>query len=876
MIGQLLLIVSLLVFVGFLVFKPQADTFCDDHRVGCSLTTGFVSTGVAVLVGYLVLFGWTIQKAGRYYRRLARGTPERLMPTSPRVRASDIVGREHLAETVARESSFARNGAPILVVGEAGSGKTTFLLRLTQHLAEIGFVPVDVRLRGTSLPLNFRQLAQDEFVRRIDPVVRAETDAKRVWRKLCTQGAVVVLADGLDDVALDLPRRERDHVIRAALLDARNEQLPVVATTRPESVPLAASASLFELAPLEELEALEYVAKRAALGDPEDRKRVADIVSAGQITHSPLYLNVISALFRLKQLPGDVGQAKELLLVELLDAWIGLLGQGSLRPEVEVEAFQRKRILERLSAAAYAMTLGTTAEMNLSQLENMLSNMAVSGAGRDIETGLMVDGANQLELIDTHVLEKDISIQFNHAITQAYFTSRYLQHNRDATAPLLDEAGSDALEAIIMSAAKSPDDAAATVSGLLTRAKTLDGDSALSFRIGAHTLTAISKAHALSGQAASAIIADWTLATPRSRLAAVRRLEGRRDADSFEILHSATRDASYRVRWAAAQAIIAAGSQSYLALSDQFASTLGQAEVANWREWTEDETHDISVLAWILPAIGGDAAAEIAEAIDAQLTRLTNLVPDGMPPGTEASLAQGYKICALTYPRASPSKGAASLLSRCSFWYSRITLLHALCISGIANDNERTAALTQMRRTAQNKNEHPLVREGARLCVKALKERDWHPYIWGDESALIAQSASGLATETAVLVGDIVLLLNLTEQGITKEEVEERKDRTYGRKDIPYCLGASRDRSGQLFHRCDERCPFDLCPYPRSAELVQARGEFSQAFCEHQIELLARSRGLRHLLNRIRPARWSRTSRVARRHFWEAMQTRAL
>ncbi|MDQ5820440.1 MAG: NACHT domain-containing protein, partial [Actinomycetota bacterium] len=213
MIGQSGLIVAVLALVAFVVFKPQSDRFCDHHKVGCSLTTGFLSTGVVLLAGYFVLFVWTIRKAQSYYVKLARETPDRLMDSPPRVRANDVVGREQLTRTLARESAFATHGAPIVVVGDAGSGKTTFLLKLTQHLAETGSVPVDVSLRAASLPLSFRRLAQDEFVRRIDPVVRAETDATRIWRKLCAQGAIVVLADGLDEVAVELPRRERDHVI---------------------------------------------------------------------------------------------------------------------------------------------------------------------------------------------------------------------------------------------------------------------------------------------------------------------------------------------------------------------------------------------------------------------------------------------------------------------------------------------------------------------------------------------------------------------------------------------------------------------------------------------------------------------------------------
>lgn len=876
MIGQSALIFAVVALVAFMVFQPQSDSFCDDHRVGCSLTTGFVSTGVAVLAGYFVLFVWTIRKAQGYYVNLAREMPDRLMPMPPRVRASEVVGRERLTTTLARESAFARNGAPILVVGEAGSGKTTFLLRLTQHLAEAGSVPVDVSLRGAQLPLSFRALAEDEFVRRIDPVVRGEADAKRIWRKLCTQGAIVILADGLDEVALELPRRERDHVIRAALLRARNERLAVIATARPETVPFAARASVFELAPLDEGEAMEYLERRVAIDGPEERKSLGDVVSAGQITHNPLYLNIIAALHRLKKLPQDVSQPKEQLLVELLDSWVALLEEGTLRPEVEFEPSQRQRIVEGLSAVAYAMTLASSAETTLSRLDDELQTHTPSRRGRDMETGLMIEGASQLELIDTHVLEKDIGVSFNHAITQAYFTSRYLRLERDAMDRLLEEAGTEGLEAVLMWASRSAGDAEATGAALLTRAEKLDADPALIFSVSAYQLATISGSVDLAKQAAEAIDDNWTRSTPRCRLAAVRRLEGQGDDRSYRILHAATRDASYRVRWAAAQAIIAGGSEAYSALEKDFADTLVCAEEAHWSQWTEEETHDISVLAWMLPAIRGAADEPVAATIDSQLERLTELVPDRLPPGTEASLAQGFKMRALKFPAAGTTAGATALLGRCGFWYSRIELLHTLCVSGVHNRAERSAALAQIRRAAADDDEHPLVREAARLCARAFKEGDWRLYVWEDESTLIAQSASTIAAETAVLLADVVLLLNLTEQGITKGEVEQRKKDTYGRNELPYCLSVSRDRSEQLFHACDARCDFHLCPYPRSAELVQARDEFSQAFCEHQIELLARRRGLHVPTRSNRLAAWSRTSRAARRRFWEGMQGRVL
>ena len=830
---------------------------------------------MVVLVGYFVLFVWTIRKAHRYYMNLARTTPERLMAAPPSVRVGDVVGRDWLTDVVARESAFARNGAPILVVGEAGAGKTTFLLKLTQHLAETGVVPVDVSLRAASLPLSFRTLAQDELVRRIDPVVRTDTDAKRIWRSLSAQGAIVVVADGLDEVAVELPRRERDHVIRAALVTARNERLAVVAAARPETIPFAAPASTFELTPLDEEEALKYLEGRGAIKGPKDRERLREIVAAGQITHSPLYLNVIAALRRLDKLPKDASQPKDLLLLELLDTWVSLLEQGELRPEVEFQPDQRKRIVDELGAVAYAMTIQSSPETKLSRLDDDLASLP--GLKRELDAGLVVEGASQLDLVDTHVLEKDIGVRFNHATTQAYFTSRYLCRAPGERDRLLEEAGAEALEAVVMWASRSHDHAAATAQELLTTAEDLDADTGLTFRVGAHGLAVHAARPDLAEQASEAIERSWARATPRSRVAAVRRLEGRGDDQSYRILHAATRDASYRVRWAASQAIIAGGGEAFSALEDELAKTLGAAEASPGSAWSEADKHDISVLAWMLPAMRGAADGEPAAAkIDSMIERLTALVGEGIPPGTEASLAQGFKMCALMFPAAATSARPADLLPRCRFWYSRIALLHALCVSAIHDRANHPAAVARIRTAMANSREHPFVREAARLAAKALKEGDWRRYVWEDESVLIAQSGSMLAAETAVLVADVVLMLNLTEQG-TKTEVEERKERTYGQDVLPYCLTTSKDRSDQLFRDgCHPSCAFALCPYPRTPELVQGRGEFSQAFSEHQIELLGRRRRLRLPRRHNRPAYWSRTTRAARKRFWETMQGRVL
>lgn len=852
-------------------FAPKVDGFCDNHKVGCSLVTGFVSTGIVILTGYFVLFVWTLRRSLRTYTEIARTNPERLMPTAPPVRADAVVGRTQLLRTVANEALFSRAGDPILLVGEAGSGKTTLLLALAQRLARRDLIPVVVSLRGATPPLSFRKLAEQEFIRRIDPVVRAESDAQRVWRQLCADGRIVVLADALDDVGVGMARHERDHVIRTALSEARGERLAVIATARPETVPFATPTAQFEVGPLDERDALAYLRARVALPAKADDGALRDVVATGQIAQTPLYLNVVSALLRAQEpLPQAFGRSKDSLIVELLDAWAELIGRRALLPQVELDEQQRRRVLEGLSAAAYAMTLDASADMRSSVLEQRLGSLASSNPAAEIQTAALIEGAGRLELLDTFTLGDDLAVRFKHTIMQSYFAARFVRRNPAAARDLLGRAGPESLAAVAIWASAAPDGRAEeAAAALLDRAAFLDHDSALAFALTAHDIAGES-APALAARAAGAAEQAWEQATPRGRLAAVRTLDGRGSRWSHEFLFRATRDASYRVRWTAATAIAAGGSAALAALEHEFAAIVRTATDTPVTEWSDAATHDISVLCWIAPALAASVDEPAQHIVEGHARRLAALVPNGMPLGTEASLAQGFKLAALHGPTEWADTCAGELLARASFWYARITFLHALCVSACERrGGERGAAVAAIRARLADDEEHPFVRETARLCLQAVREDEWRRYVWQDESALIAQSASALADEAARLLGDIVLLLNLTEQGPTKDAVEERKARTYLRRELPYCLATSRDRSEQIFGACHADCGFGLCPYPATAEHVIARGEFSQAFCEHQIELVSRRR------RRRRVAGWT-TSRASRRRFWERMRARVL
>ena len=136
---------------------------------------------------------------------------------------------------------------------------------------------------------------------------------------------------------------------------------------------------------------------------------------------------------------------------------------------------------------------------------------------------------------------------------------------------------------------------------------------------------------------------------------------------------------------------------------------------------------------------------------------------------------------------------------------------------------------------------------------------------------MIGRSGSMVRSETAALVADIVLLLNVTEQGDVREQ---RKEDTYRRNDLPHCLSTSKERR-ELFDGCHASCTFHLCPYPSTAERWLGRGAFSQAFCRHQIDTLTGLSRIQATWRRKSAGRWSHSGRAALVHFWAEMERRA-
>ena len=337
------------------------------------------------------------------------------------------------------------------------------------------------------------------------------------------------------------------------------------------------------------------------------------------------------------------------------------------------------------------------------------------------------------------------------------------------------------------------------------------------------------------------------------------------------------------------------------------------------REWRQHVMH-----AWLTPLLVGSVYGQ-REAAQANLEDWLRLVgrdarsrPGGLPLTLEAALAQGFKYAAnrrRRHPHTRPeaqaylAEQASEMLKTARFWFSRLTLVHALCLWSLpdgpgvppaqARRSDPRAMVNQWMDLPAGDREHPFVVEARGLTVWALETRQPERFIWIDESGIIGRVGSrspaanarrkhnlwippstgwtALHPRAQQLVADVLLLLNLAERGERPSDRNRRLERT-NRNDLPPCLAGDRSpldptRTVEMApasgpgSNCTDGCPFRLCPYPTKGEQPY-RVELSEAFCRHQQTLLERRPvGLG-------PAPWQAALPSELRQFWHHMGQR--
>ena len=370
------------------------------------------------------------------------------------------------------------------------------------------------------------------------------------------------------------------------------------------------------------------------------------------------------------------------------------------------------------------------------------------------------------------------------------------------------------------------------------------------------------------------------------------------------------------------------------------------------RKWADEEAHDersrwyhSSMWAWLLPMLVDSAAMTghsgspwyELESLISDATKGTEFrravgspseapLPNGEKYGLGLALAQGFKYAA--NQRLSPQsnqggrefliKQAEELLKQSTFWYTRLTLLQALTLWALPDDvtgphqirgkgadpEDQVKGWLTLR---EGEREHPLVKAGGKLAVRALQTRRPERFLWIDD----ADMASRIGTEVSApgaprfhnlwippstgwssldptaqqLLADVLLLVVLGERGYRPKDLFRVLERVSESPKLPSCLNRDRSRldpvravdpAAQPGDKCADDCGMKMCPYPGKAE-KGLRLEFNEIFCLHQRDMLRASQPRSWLYLRFRrESPWQRKVPVAgMRRFWDEMGERA-
>ena len=595
----------------------------------------------------------------------------------------------------------------------------------------------------------------------------------------------------------------------------------------------------------------------------------------------------------------------------------------------------------------------------------------------NVDVRLAAAWAAQLELVEL----RGNSVRFPHSLLQAYLGSRLLG-TALADPAYLSQAvthprpGREFLIALVLHSRRDAVPGA-LVTDLRTHLGTRDDTKVLDAYAAALEIDCVA-AEPAHARIATEITDRWArihTQDPRtlqeSKLAVVQRMgeaarmiDRRRERDpglaagpAYPQLYAiACAERTHAVQLAAVQQIGTAGPRAYAALrtilqppcaqcaAERAARSPGDAAAAaRGQDAVAEASRAATVSAWLAPvlaasmsSISGPAAERaLGTAARADLAQwLRHIGSDerrsgetDLPISLEIALAQGFKYAANLRPgrpdtlreaRLHLAEQALEMLRGARYWFSQLTLLHALCLLNLSDaapdGDERRRARPEVivqrwldatgrehRQATGGEQLHPFVREAAMLIIEALRTGLPQRYCWIDESAVVGQVGSrnlgqgtphgrhrlwippsagwtALDARAQQLVADVLLLVNLADRGEGPAERERRLKRS-ALTTLPPCISHDREaleparsvgmaRSAVPGTSCVDGCVFELCPYPPKGAVP--RVEMSEAFCRRQQTLITRPKD-----PRTGRAPWQKTRPRQLKHFWADMADRA-
>ncbi|SHN35936.1 NACHT domain-containing protein [Actinacidiphila paucisporea] len=427
---------------GFSSPMTWIDGQCRESSFSCGvLQNVFMPFLTLALVTVAYLFFRFSRVRGGYLRK-AQEAPRELVETAGDI-FGEVVGRDQLCAVLMADLQDTRFRRTHIVVGGIGTGKTALVVLLTRQLAQCNAVPIPLRLRGVEGGLDFRQMACERFAREVQGDIRSGAEGEKVWRRLCQQGRIVVLADGLEEALTgEALAEERDNIIRLAIRRANAERLPLIITSRPHDSLRGMEVSLTDLEPLSEEAALEYVSSGNSW---EDRQRLDWIVEKAAIAEAPTYLQIARELHEEGLLEHALsahaeadavetrGGDRAALRLHLLDTWLNALISGHLHPELALSPDERRSAIHYLSALACVGLASDSSEVRFADVVDeqdplrprypeIVRELAKRVEDSRLDIRLAAHWGSRMGLAE---LAGD-RVRFQHSVLQAHLGSRFM------------------------------------------------------------------------------------------------------------------------------------------------------------------------------------------------------------------------------------------------------------------------------------------------------------------------------------------------------------------------------------------------------------------------------------------------------------------
>ena len=831
-------------------FSP--DRWCSAKGVECGALTGWVTSLLSIALASAAFLLWRLDRIRHRYLHLARRTPRELVPTAGTI-VGKIVGRDQLCLAVMEDLRVRQSRRPHVLIGGVGTGKTAVIVQLTELLARRNAVPVPIRLRDTE-GLDFMALAKKRFLEQIDDWMTSSAEAEKTWRRMHRDGRIVVLADGLEEALAGDPEKseegkpgERDTQIRNAIRDAHRRGLALLIASRPHSPLRGMDATIHELEPLSENDALSYIQEETPT---EDDWRLSWIVEMAGATEAPLYLQITRELSRLDMLDRIARREDQLLQagtqdrsslrLRLLETWEEALIRGRLFPEVPLSAAERQVTLDWISALACAGLKMDSIEVSLETklhdgVEQELQQLAKSAEAATpgwrglsgIDRQLAASWGAQLGLIELGANR----VRFQHSLIEAYLGSRLMDK------ALVDpEYLRDALYGEIASGHHTRPGREFLISLVL------HSRECARTQVLGPSIASDGQPRRISG----AQLCSWLLD------AAAKHTNNKAldiYAAALEIAGAPDQPGTRQEYGPQAATQPAEADPGPAGPGPE--SGIGAALEDISLYWFSELTLIQALTLWALPEATGPLPASAADD-DAAIPGRPRQNPDRTVERWLEIIAD-KPVIAHSGPKARP--------------------VHQL-VDTAAELASRALAIQQPGRFLWMDENDAVSRIGAGQ-PKAAPHSARKPPLWIPPSA----GWSALDPEAQQLLADVLVLLNLAERGEAPEDAEARL-RQLNQHELPPCI--TRDRrpleplhtvgtaeSHQPGSSCLYGCRFQLCPYPPKG-LQHRRAELSEEFCRRQYRLARRYfKPGRHT------ARWQGMWAGRLRSFWLEMAERA-